>query len=306
MRALVALLSILAVSLATANLNPDPSPRGLQVDGETIPYTVFAAFPMPDEPVRVEPLGGTAGWTAEAAAGHLTETEQGWTWRHAKPGGPYPVVFEDPRGERWTLNIFVRVPAGQVVDGVLEGYRIGHYPAEPLKGQSIYLPPRGFVRVTRENEKTLVSPHFTLDEFLAKQISPYPKFLVLRPRLLIKLEHLVESLHAEGIGREQLRIMSAYRTPHYNKAIGNVPYSRHVYGGAADIYIDRGHGQAGGATQGWGAADVRLLQEITLAMVEHPAGRHLEGGLGLYRANAVRGPFLHVDVRGTPARWGTL
>jgi len=29
-----------------------------------------------------------------------------------------------------------------------------------------------------------------------------------------------------------------------------------------------------------------------------------EGGLGLYKANAAPGPFVHVDVRGYPARWG--
>ena len=29
-----------------------------------------------------------------------------------------------------------------------------------------------------------------------------------------------------------------------------------------------------------------------------------EGGLGLYKANAAHGPFVHVDVRGYPARWG--
>jgi hypothetical protein len=304
MRALILLLLVLAVPLASANPSQAPSPRGLQVDGETVPYTVFAAFPLPDDPVRVEPLGGPAGWRAEAAVGELTPTARGWTWSHAQPGGPYPLLLQDPNGTRWTLNVFVRVPADQVVEGVLEGYRIGRYPAKPLKGQAIYLPPRGFVRVTRENEKTPVSPHFTLGEFLAKQISGYPKFLVLRPRLLIKLEHLVESLHAEGIGRDQLRIMSGYRTPHYNRTIGNVPYSRHVYGGAADIYVDRG--QAGGEAGGWEATDVRLLHEITLAMVEQPTGQHLEGGLGLYRANKVRGPFLHVDVRGTPARWGSL
>jgi hypothetical protein len=306
MRVLILLFLVLAVPLAAANPSQAPSPRGLLVDGETVPYTVFAAFPLPDEPVRVEPLGGPAGWTAKAAAGQLSETAQGWTWSHAQAGGPYALVLEDPQGTRWTLNVFVRVPAGQLVDGVLEGYRIGHYPAKPLKGEAIYLPPRGFVRVTRENEKTPVSPHFTLGEFLAKQVSAYPKFLVLRPRLLIKLEHLVESLHAEGIDRGQLRIMSGYRTPHYNKAIGNVPYSRHVYGGAADIYIHRGGSQSGSGG-GWGdVSDVHMLHRVALAVTEQSDRRHLEGGLGLYRANTVRGPFLHVDVRGTPARWGAL
>lgn len=306
MRALVTLLLILAAPMAGAKLNPDTQAPALRINDEVVPYRLFAAFPLPDEPVRIEPLGGSAGWTAAADTGQLTATAQGWEWRHPVAGGPYPLVLEDPQGGQWTLNVFVRVPAAQVVDGVLEGYRIGQYPAKPLKGDAIYLPPRGFVRVTRENENTPVSPHFTLGEFLAKQASAYPKFLVLRPRLLIKLEHLVESLQAEGIGRDQLRIMSGYRTPHYNKAIGNVPYSRHVYGGAADIYVHRGNSQSGNGG-GWGdAGDVRLLHQAALAVTEQPDRRHLEGGLGLYRANKVRGPFLHVDVRGTAARWGAL
>jgi len=29
----------------------------------------------------------------------------------------------------------------------------------------------------------------------------------------------------------------------------------------------------------------------------------LVGGYGIYRANSVHGPFVHIDVRGTPARW---
>ena len=32
--------------------------------------------------------------------------------------------------------------------------------------------------------------------------------------------------------------MSGYRTPHYNKAIGNGQFSRHVWGGAADVFVD--------------------------------------------------------------------
>lgn len=53
-------------------------------------------------------------------------------------------------------------------------------------------------------------------------------------------------------------------------------------------------------------ADARLLFEL----VEHVeqgerAGlpRILLGGLKAYRKNQIRGPFVHVDVRGRSARW---
>jgi hypothetical protein len=34
--------------------------------------------------------------------------------------------------------------------------------------------------------------------------------------------------------------------------------------------------------------------------LDHP---ELVGGIGIYKANRAHGPFVHVDTRGTPARW---
>ena len=48
------------------------------------------------------------------------------------------------------------------------GYRIGAYPAKPLKGDAQYVPPPGFIEVTKENQDTKVSPHFVLKQFLGK------------------------------------------------------------------------------------------------------------------------------------------
>jgi hypothetical protein len=52
------------------------------------------------------------------------------------------------------------------------------------------------------------------------------------------------------------------------------------------------------------AADVRVI-EAAVDRVEraHP---ELAGGLGLYREMGPSGPFAHIDVRGTRARWGTV
>ena len=60
----------------------------------------------------------------------------------------------------------------------------------------------------------------------------------LRPRLLLKLEMMLEKVNAAGYRCDTFQVMSGYRTPHYNMAIGNVKYSRHVWGGAADIFVD--------------------------------------------------------------------
>ena len=42
-----------------------------------------------------------------------------------------------------------------------------------------------------------------------------------------------------GFHVDTLHVMSAYRTPYYNHAIGDVLYSMHQCGSAADIFIDR-------------------------------------------------------------------
>lgn len=52
------------------------------------------------------------------------------------------------------------------------------------------------------------------------------------------LEFILEKVNAQGYRWETFCVMSGYRTPYYNKAIGNVRYSRHLWGDAADIFID--------------------------------------------------------------------
>ena len=48
--------------------------------------------------------------------------------------------------------------------------------------------------------------------------------------------------------------------------------------------------------------DAKLLAKV-LEGVEQEHGE-LVGGLGVYPATRSHGPFVHVDVRGVPARWG--
>jgi hypothetical protein len=206
------------------------------------------------------------------------------------------------------LNVFVMIPREAVRDEHLNGYRIGRYPAIALKGLDIYQPPRGFVEVTERNRHTLVSPHFSLGQFLCKQESGYPKYVVIRERLLLKIELILEKTNDAGFECETFEIMSGYRTPYYNKLIGNVKYSRHVYGGAADIFIDENPrddmmddlNQDGISDY----HDAGILYEIIDAMYGRPWYERFPGGLGRYRKTSSHGPFVHVDVRGFRARWG--
>jgi hypothetical protein len=191
----------------------------------------------------------------------------------------------------------------------LNGYRIGRYPDKPLRGLAIYRPPAGFIEVTPENRDTRLSPHFTLGQFLCKQESGWPKYVVLRERLILKLEMILEEVNKRGHTARTFTVMSGYRTPFYNKAIGNVRYSRHVYGGAADIYIDEDPADGNmDDLNGDGRIDYRdaaVLYAIIDDLYGHAWYQPFVGGLGRYRKTANHGPFVHVDVRGFRARWGT-
>ena len=205
------------------------------------------------------------------------------------------------------VQVFVLVPATQVVNGVLNGYKIGVYPPA-LRGLNSYRAPEGYMEVAADMLDMQISPHFRLGQFLCKQESGFPKYVVLRPRLLQKLELLLQDLNGQGIATDELAIMSGYRTPYYNRAIGNVSASRHLYGGAADVYVDVApkDGQMDDLNgDGYvNVQDAMYLYERADRMVRHTGRADLTGGVGRYRSTATHGPFVHVDVRGTRARWG--
>ena len=279
----------------------------VMVNGHVVPYPVFAIFVMPGSPITagfVDAGGGTtlsfAGRAMDAVDAHLVAPQT--------PGLVVLEIRNTASGETCRINVFTLVPAAAVgQDGRLNGYRIGSYPAEPLRGLDIYLPPEGFVEVTKDNAGVSVSPNFTLGEFVAKQESGYPKYLVLRSSLLLKLENILATLNKAGHATDGLVIMSGYRTPFYNRAIGNVPYSRHVWGGAADFYIDES--PADGRMDdmnGDGRSDrddARWLAALINDMSQRGAFGRRIGGLGVYGSTSAHGPFVHVDVRGTRARW---
>jgi hypothetical protein len=205
------------------------------------------------------------------------------------------------------LNAFVMVPFERVRRGALNGYPIGSYPRRPSRLESFYRPPAGFIEVTRDNEDTALSPHFRLRQFVCKQESRYPKYVVLRPELLAKLEGLLEALNERGIDATTLEVMSGYRTPRYNRRLGNVPTSAHLWGGAADVFVDEDGDGMMDDLNGDGRVDVGdtlVLSEIVEQIEASQTHIRLIGGLGRYHSNEAHGPFVHVDVRGYRARWG--
>jgi hypothetical protein len=277
---------------------------------EVSPFPVLAMFVMPGEQVPLEAVltDSTVRYTAEAGGGWLARLGPSrWRWTAPEEKGLYPIWVRDSvSGETITLNAFVLVPMPTAA--TIGGFMVGRYESRPLRGDPTYARPTGFVEVTEENRGTLVAPHFTIGQFVSKQSGGYPKYLVLRERLLLKLEMLVEEVRGAGLPVSTFRILSGYRTPFYNQSIGNeTRYSRHVYGDAADIYVDEDEDGTMDDLDADGRItldDARTLAAVVEGLSQKSWYQPFEGGLGLYKANAAHGPFLHVDVRGYPARWG--
>jgi hypothetical protein len=215
-------------------------------------------------------------------------------WTAPNRPGLYPLQVDSV-----TIQAFVLTPASRMRGEYLNGYRIGRYPATPLRGLEIYRPPVGFIEVTRANENTYVSPHFQLKQFVCKQNGGYPRYIVLNEQLIQRLEALLEIVNDAGIPASTFHVMSGYRTPAYNRGLGNVPYSRHTWGSAADIFVDmNGDGRMDDLNRD-GKSDIRDA-EVLYRLFEAPQA---QGGMGKYHPTSAHGPFVHVDVRDRRARW---
>lgn len=294
-----------------ASYTPEVRRTGFAVkfDDDVSPHGITSIFVMPGREALLEAvlLSGGERFEAGADAGRLTR-EGPAAWRYMPPEEPgiYPVVLrETDSGHEMIVNVFVLQPYRG--EDVLDGYRIGRYERLPLRSDPAYAMPAGLVRVTRANQDTWISPHFQLRQFVCKQEAGYPRFLILRTRLITKLEMLVEALEERDVDLEGLFIMSGYRTPWYNRAIGNrTSYSRHAYGDAADVFVDEDGNGWMDDLDGDGRAtltDARMIAAAVEEMADDAWYAAYQGGLGLYGPKPHRGPFVHVDARGRRARW---
>ena len=276
---------------------------GIRAGDVELAYRVFALFVLPGEAL---PLDASVPFDLDATTGRAVRSTTGWRWTAPEEVGHHALRIRRASDEA-TLHVFVMREATQIVRGRLGGYRIGEYAAKPFRNLATYRRPRGFVEVSPDLVDVPVAPHFTLGQFLCKQESDWPKYLVLRPELLIKLERILERLNAEGVYAPRFEVMSGYRTPWYNAQIGNrTRYSRHVYGGAADIFIDaEPRDGVMDDLNGDGVIDKRdadHLYDLFETWSREPWW--VPGGIGAYAPNPAHGPFVHVDVRGQRARWG--
>ena len=211
-------------------------------------------------------------------------------------------------GTKTPFALIVLRPFGEKRGEVLQGYRLGRWPSERWMMGRKYWNPDGFIEVTQATAGLPLSDHFVLAEFLTHdQRDVWPKYMVLQEPLIDKLELVLADLAVHGVATDRVRVLSGFRAPYYNDRIvseGAARASRHQYGDAADVIIDaNGDGRMDDLNHD-GRLDLGDTQVI-LRAVERVEKQYpsLVGGLGLYHAMGASGPFAHIDVRGTSARW---
>lgn len=249
---------------------------------------------MPSEVYRL-PI--EQGQYAELDGEILTKSN----WQAPSNSGNHELkIFEADGSLSRVLTLFVLEPSTSVDSrGYLGKYRIGFYPKNT---------PKGFIKLKKGEGKLAVSPNFKVGQFLCKQQpDAWPKYLLVSEDNLIRLETLLDDLNQnQNAEADTLFVMSGFRTPFYNTAIGSAKFSRHMYGDAADVYLDtkprdgvmddiNGDGQIT-------KADANFMYDYAQSLFKKEGLK--QGGIGSYKANAVHGPFIHVDARGRAARWG--
>jgi hypothetical protein len=231
----------------------------------------------------------------------------------APPPGIWNVLLRARDGVRRVpdLTVLSMVPLTERRSGRIGDYLVGTWPHERggTPKTPAYAPPRGMVRVTPENLDLPVSRHFRLRHFVTKgQEDVWPKYVLLSPRLLDKLELTIDELNRSGVTVARVGVISGFRTPNYNAGGGDTAgrgaLSRHMYGDAMDWFVDNDGDGRMDDLNGDGRIDVEDARVIAAAAerVErrHP---HLVGGIGVYRPTGAHSGFVHIDTRGYRARW---
>ncbi|HEX6575753.1 MAG TPA: hypothetical protein VF042_12365 [Gemmatimonadaceae bacterium] len=252
---------------------------------------LLARFTLPSHPIQIPVIAGNLKYTTRA----LPQIQE---VRGASKIGQFSLI---------TMRSFADKIAGSV-----GGYRVGFWPEEKGRLRSeAYENPEGFIEVTPQNQDIRVSEHFRLKDFLTHdQKDVWPKYLVLKEPLLDKLELVIADLEDHGIPARNVAVLSGFRTPQYNLALGDrsgrARDSRHQFGDAADIYIDSNHDGRMDDLNRDGRVNTRDIRVI-LAAVERVEKKYpdLVGGVGVYHSTGEHGPFAHIDVRGQKARWSS-
>lgn len=267
--------------------------------------------------VAIQPAPAALAADSLPQGGQLQYSQGGEVAAAPKAAGIWNVLLAVGNAVRpvANFNVITLLPFTAKQNGKIGLYYVGNWPSEhgPVGPKQAppgaYGNPAGFIEVTQANADTPVSEHFKLRDFLTHdQPNQWPKYLVLQPKLVDKLELVLADLQAHGVDVHGVRVMSGFRSPQYNYTGGNTAgranLSRHMYGDASDIYIDdNGDGQMDDLNH-----DGKITiddSRVISAAVDRVEAAHPElvGGAGVYTAAPGHGPFIHIDTRGYRARW---
>jgi hypothetical protein len=229
------------------------------------------------------------------------------------PPGIWDVLLRARNGIRRVpdLTVLSMVPLAQKRGGRIGQYIIGSWPNEAggTPRSEAYRPPAGLIRVTPDRLDMPVSRHFRLRDFVTKgQENVWPKYVLVSPRLLDKLELTIDELERSGTPVRRVGVISGFRTPSYNAGGGDTggrgALSRHMYGDAMDWFVDNDGDGRMDDLNGDGRVDADDGRVI-VAAAERVEARYpdLVGGIGLYRPTSAHAGFVHIDTRGYRARW---
>ncbi len=263
---------------------------GATIPADSLPAGTVATFSSP-----------ASGTSAESTKNLATPARPGiWSVAIAIGDAIRPIA---------DFSVITLKPASAERNGRIGLYYIGSYPGTRKTAKAIYTPPAGFIEVTPQQQNTFLSDHFRLRDFFPHdQVNVWPKYIVVNMKIVDKLELVLADLQDRGIPAKGIRVLSGFRTPQYNKGggdpTGRASLSRHMYGDAADIFIDNdGNGKMDDLNHDGkiNMNDARvILAAVNRVEAAHPS---LIGGCGVYPGTSAHGPFTHIDTRGYPARW---
>jgi hypothetical protein len=300
----------MAVFLMLFSTSDDPHPSepslGLHLDGAPLPPHRLAFTAMPGDSVTLS-AAPDSGWAADSIT---------WTLPGGGEASGLTVGLRMPRshgvwslratdGDRTeTYTVIAPVESSRWRTATVNSFPVGLYG----DGTDRSALPSGFIELMPCDMERRVSTHLTLGQFLCHIEGEFPQYMVLQLELADKLEAVLSAVAARYPDACGIHNISGFRTPVYNASIGNeTSFSQHLYGGAADIWIEsfpaNGLMDDIDRNKRVDVFDGEYLVEI-VRQVE-ARGEAVVGGASAYRWNRAHGPFVHIDVRGSSARWNT-
>lgn len=306
------LVLISSCSVSAGSFSEEHADFSVVYDDLKIPLKTFSIFVMPWEDIEIKIAEEDRNQQYLIELGSKKyESGSSFSWKAHGESGHYPVTIREKNstGEnsKIKLNVFVLHPYSEKEGEYMHGFRIGNYPEASADKKEEYSKPEGFLKIDKSLLDLNLTPHFKMEQFLTNQSDKLPQFIAIKESILLKLECFLAEVNNAGYNAETFGIVSFYRSPYFNKKIGNgTHYSRHIYGDAVDIYIDNSGNEWMDDLNGdekTDIADANLLFDLACEFDKKDKNSALQGGVGSYDENGVRGPFIHIDTRGVHTTW---